>query len=172
MASTLSESPRAGTGSGQRRALLTLARKERSREVRGGAGAVEGWGVTGERMPGWAGEGKLGSLKLTRSPTLNVTGLRCWWDRESHWRVDVGAEWGGEGSWKRPQFRQWWKQGLDKPHRETEVLRWNLPAPPHQEVRERGDTPRLGVARNHENMLPWEPKKLNFLVQVQKKSKK
>ena len=107
--------------------------------------------MTGERMPGWAGEGKLGSLKLTRSPTLDVTGLRCWWDSESHWRVDISAEWGGEGSWKWPQFRQWWKQGLDKPHREIGVLRWNLPGPPHQEVRERGDTPRLGVARNHEN---------------------
>lgn len=58
--------------------------------------------------------------------------------------MDVSAEWGGEGSWKWPQFRQWWKQGLDKPQREIEVLRWNLPAPPHQEVRERGDTPRLG----------------------------
>ena len=44
VASALSESLRHGTGSGQRRALLTLARKERSREVRGGAGAVEGWG--------------------------------------------------------------------------------------------------------------------------------
>ena len=44
MASALSESLRHGTGSGQRRALLTLSRKERSREVRGGAGAVEGWG--------------------------------------------------------------------------------------------------------------------------------
>ena len=29
-----------------------------------------------------------------------------------------------------------------------------------------------GVARNLENTSPWEPKKLSFLIQVQKKSKK
>ena len=99
---------------------MTLARKDHSREVRGGVD-VEGWGVTGERMPGWAGEGKLGSLKLTRSPALNVTGLRCGWDSESHWGVGVSTGWGRDGSWRQPQFRQCWKHRLDKPHREKRV---------------------------------------------------
>lgn len=68
MASAQSESPPSRDRVWAEEGLADLGQEGTLQGGEGRRRSCGGLGVTGERMPGWAGEGKLGSLKLTQKP--------------------------------------------------------------------------------------------------------